>query len=92
MDDPLLKAHEKCVLSFVEVVSAMSNPAREFRDQAPENTVENFDKYKLWAGNVSLSNSDEHDQNSLDYQFEERLSHEAHVCVLQQNFIFGFTT
>lgn len=93
MDDPIFKAHETCISSFIEVVGAIATPTRDFRDQAPlilEKTVENFDKYKLWAGNVGLVNSNEHDRNLLDYRIEERSSQEAHVCVLQQNFNFDF--
>lgn len=93
MDAPILEVHAKCVSSFIEVVSAISNPSRDFRDQTPlmlEKTLENFDRYKLWAGNVGLVNFGERYQDPLDDHFEERCFYTAQVCVLQPNFNFGF--
>jgi hypothetical protein len=53
-------AHAKFFLSFSELISAIEHPVRDFGDQTPlKEVLEEFDKYKLWAGNVGAAHSGE---------------------------------
>ncbi|KAI9769209.1 MAG: hypothetical protein M1840_004338 [Geoglossum simile] len=72
MEPSISDAHTKCFLSFVELLSAIENPVRDFRGQVPlEDVVEEFGKYKLWAGNVGAAHSGKRYEISLDYRLKE---------------------
>ncbi|KAH0543124.1 hypothetical protein FGG08_002550 [Glutinoglossum americanum] len=72
MECRISEAHAKCFLSFVELISVIENPVRDFRDQAPlKDVLEEFDRYKLWAGNVGAAHSGKYYQISLDYRLRE---------------------
>lgn len=66
------EAHAKCYFSFEELIEALKSPARDFQCPVRLNQVEDeFDKYKLWAGNVGASHSGKRYEISLDYRLRE---------------------
>lgn len=66
------QAHAKCYFSFAELIEAIKKPVRDFRGQLPLNQVQDeFDKYKLWAGNVGAAHSEKRFELSLDYRLRE---------------------
>ena len=72
MANLISEAHAKCYLSFEELIETMKNPVRDFEDQMPQYQVQDeFDKYKLWAGNVGASHSGKRYEISLDYRLRE---------------------
>jgi hypothetical protein len=74
------EAHAKCYFSFEELVTAIQNPASNFKDQVPLGEVqEEFDKYKLWAGNVGAAHSGKRYEISLDYRLREASLYKTQV-------------
>lgn len=87
MDRSISAALEKCFRLFAYTVSAAEKPVRDFRDQTPlilEKIIDDFHRYKLWAGHVRASHSGTRHQGSLDYHFEKGSFYEAQVGVLRQ--------
>jgi hypothetical protein len=74
------EAHAKCYFSFEELVTATQNPASNLKDQVPLGQVqEEFDKYKLWAGNVGAAHSGKRYEISLDYRLREASFYKTQV-------------
>lgn len=70
---PLISTvHDKCHLAFERVLEAIQSPVRDYRRQLPVNGVqEEFDKYKIWAGNVGAGHFGKRYKISLDYGLRE---------------------
>jgi hypothetical protein len=65
-------AHAKCYFAFEDLIDAIQHPVRDFKDQVPLKDVqEEFDKYKIWAGNVGAAHSVKRYEISLDYRLRE---------------------
>ena len=65
-------AHAKCYLEFQDLIDAIQHPIRDFKDQVSLKDVkEEFDKYKIWAGNVGAAHSAKRYEISLDYRLRE---------------------
>jgi hypothetical protein len=79
--EPLIsEAHRKCFCSFAELISAIETPAKDFQGQATlKDVLEEFDKYKLWAGNVGAAHSGKRYQISLDYRLREASFYKTQV-------------
>ncbi|KAL7935837.1 hypothetical protein V8C35DRAFT_298354 [Trichoderma chlorosporum] len=74
MTSTISEAHEKCYLAFENLLSALQQPERDFEEQLPlKNVQEEFDKYKLWAGNMGAAHSGENYKISLDYRLRDAL-------------------
>ena len=74
------EAHVECYFSFEELIAAIQNPIRDFRDQVSIGRVQDeFDKYKLWAGNVGAAHSGNRYEISLDYRFREASFYKSQV-------------
>lgn len=66
------QAHATCYFSFEKLIETIKNPVRDFQGQLPLNQVQDeFDKYKLWAGNVGAAHSGKRFELSLDYRLRE---------------------
>jgi hypothetical protein len=66
------EAHARCYFAFEKLIDAIQHPVRDFKDQAPLNDVhEDFDRYKIWAGNVGAAHSGKRYDISLDYRLRE---------------------
>ena len=66
------EVHAKCYLAFEDLINVIQHPVRDFKDQIPLNDVqEEFDKYKIWAGNVGAAHSAKRYEISLDYRLRE---------------------
>jgi len=65
-------SHAQCYTAFQSLLEALDRPARDFRAQLPPKTVdEEFDKYKIWAGNVGAAHRGRRYEISLDYRLRE---------------------
>lgn len=65
-------SHDKCFRSFAALITAIRHPVRDFGDQIPLWEVMNeFDRYKIWAGNVGAMHKGRQYQISLDYRLSE---------------------
>ena len=65
-------AHAKCYFAFENLINAVQHPVRDFTSQAPLKDIqEEFDKYKVWAGNVGAAHSGQRYEISLDYRLRE---------------------
>ena len=65
-------AHAKCYFAFENLIDAIQHPKRDFKDQVLLKDVEEeFDKYKIWAGNVGAAHSAKRYEISLDYRLRE---------------------
>jgi hypothetical protein len=65
-------AYAKCYFAFGNLIDAIHHPVRDFEDQIPLKDVqEEFDKYKIWAGNVGAAHSGKRYEISLDYRLRE---------------------
>ncbi|KAK0507602.1 hypothetical protein JMJ35_010125 [Cladonia borealis] len=65
-------SHDKCFRSFTALTTAIRHPVRDFGDQIPPWEVMNeFDRYKIWAGNVGAMHKGRQYQISLDYRLSE---------------------
>jgi hypothetical protein len=72
MERLISDAHEICYFSFEELIEAVQHPVRDFHQQLTVSQVEDeFDKYKLWAGNVGAAHSGKRYEISLDYRLRE---------------------
>ena len=64
--------HDSCFNSFKQLVEAVRQPIRDFGDQIPPLEVINeFDRYKIWAGNVGATHRGRKYHISLDYRLSE---------------------
>jgi hypothetical protein len=78
------EAHATCYFSFEELIDAIQNPVRDFHEQAPlKQAQEEFEKYKLWAGNVGASHSGKRYEISLDYRLREASFYKEKVSLDQ---------
>ncbi|KAL9045457.1 MAG: hypothetical protein Q9214_001499 [Letrouitia sp. 1 TL-2023] len=70
---PLISdAHDKCFKSFKGLVAAIQHPVRDLSGQISPSDVRNeFDRYKVWAGNVGAMHRGRRHQISLDYRLSE---------------------
>jgi hypothetical protein len=87
MDLPFISdAHANCSLSFLALQTAIENPVRDFRHQAPLKDIiaEEFDKYKLWAGNVGAAHCGDSYKISLDYRLREASFYKTQVSWCHQ--------
>lgn len=65
-------AHAKCYSAFEDLIESVQHPVRDFKDDLPwEEIQEEFDKYKIWAGNVCAGHSAKRYEISLDYRLQE---------------------
>jgi hypothetical protein len=72
MANLISKAHAQYYLSFEELIETCKNPVRDFQGQLSLNQVhDEYDKYKLWAGNVGAAHSGNRYEISLDYRLRE---------------------
>lgn len=66
------EAHAECYFAFEDLIGAIQHPVRDFGDQVSLKDVqEEFDKYKVWAGNVGAAHSGKRYKISLDYRLRE---------------------
>jgi hypothetical protein len=64
--------HAGCHSAFEELIEALQDPLRDYRGQLPVSEVQaEFDKYKIWAGNVGAAHFGKRYQISLDYRLRE---------------------
>jgi hypothetical protein len=74
------EAHSKCYYSFEELIVAIQNPVRNFDSQLRLSQVQDeFDKYKLWAGNVGAAHWGKRYEISLDYRLREASFYKTQV-------------
>ena len=74
------EAHAECYFSFEELIAAIQNPIRDFHGQVSLGQVQDeFDKYKLWAGNVGAAHSGNRYEISLDYRLREASFYKGQV-------------
>jgi hypothetical protein len=72
MVELLSSAHAKCFLAFESLIRALNQPPRNIQDQITPTDIHNeFDKYKIWAGNVGAAHSGKRYEISLDYRLRE---------------------
>lgn len=65
-------AHATCYRAFEQLIIALQHPVRDFKDQLPTKELqEEFDKYKIWAGNVGAAHFGKRYEISLDYRLRE---------------------
>jgi hypothetical protein len=77
------EVHANCLTSFVKLIAALDAPTRDFRHQAPMDDLhDEFDKYKVWAGNVGAAHSRKRYQISLDYRLREASFYKTQVIKL----------
>jgi hypothetical protein len=76
-------AHAKCYFAFEQLIVARQHPVRDYEDQLPLKEVqEEFDKYKIWAGNVGAAHSGKRYEISLDYRLREASFFKEQVLTL----------
>ena len=64
--------HDKCYESFVALAAAARLPVRDLGNQLESWEVMNeFDRYRVWAGNVGAMHRGRRYQISLDYRLSE---------------------
>ena len=69
---PISDSHDKCYTSFQRLISSLDHPVRDFSDQLPRwEVVDEFDRYKIWAGNVGAKHRGKRYQISLDFRLSE---------------------
>ncbi|KAF2006121.1 hypothetical protein P154DRAFT_254087 [Amniculicola lignicola CBS 123094] len=72
MEGLISDAHAKCYFAFEDVLNALQHPVRNFDEQISQKKVgEEFEKYKIWAGNVGAAHSGKRYEISLDYRLRE---------------------
>lgn len=81
--DPISTYHDRCVQSFTSLIISAVNPVRDFGDQVSPNWLSNeFDRYKVWAGNVGARHRGPRYYVSLDYRLSEASFYRQQVCRL----------
>lgn len=64
--------HANCYIAFDNLLNALHHPVRDFQDQLPLKIIEEeFDKYKVWAGNTGAPHVGKRYEISLDYRLRE---------------------
>jgi hypothetical protein len=85
-------AHADCYGAFERLIEALRHPVRDFGDQLPVTAVEEeFDKYKIWAGNVGAGHFGKRYEISLDYRLREAKFLKDQVCIetaIQSSFLY----
>ena len=73
--------HDKCFWSFTALATAVKLPVRNYGDQIkPWEVMNEFDRYKIWAGNVGAMHRGRRYQISLDYRLSEANFYKQQVC------------
>jgi hypothetical protein len=86
MVELLSSAHARCFFAFESLIRALQQPANDFHDQISPTDIHNeFDKYKIWAGNVGAAHSGTRYEISLDYRLREASFLREHVLKLLSN-------
>ena len=82
--DPISTYHDRCVQSFISLIATAANPIRGFGDQiSPSQLSNEFDRYKVWAGNVGARHRGSRYYVSLDYRLSEASFYRQQVCRLR---------
>lgn len=72
MTASIAHSHRVCCLAFQDLITTIKNPARSFEEQAsPAAAGNEFDRYKVWAGNVGAGHSGRNYRISLDYRLRD---------------------
>ena len=79
MANRVAEAHAQCYFSFQELVETIQSPARSFPGLTLSQVQDEFDKYKLWAGNVGAAHSGKRYEISLDYRLREASFYKTQV-------------
>jgi hypothetical protein len=89
-DGAISNHHRKCYTSFSQLLLAIQQPAHPFREQITLSQASNeFDRYKVWAGNVGAAHGGRNYHISLDYRLREASFYKDRVSstiVLRQLF------
>jgi hypothetical protein len=81
MESKLSDLYHRCHVSFRLLVTALKSPKRDIGSQMPLRDAENeFDKFRLWAGNVGAIHSGDEYNISLDYRLRESPFYRDRVC------------
>jgi len=80
--------HTKCYESFEQLLEALQHPARDFATQfSLTEASEEFDKYKIWAGNVGAAHTGRRYEISLDYRLREASFMKSQVVALLETLL-----
>lgn len=72
MAELISDAHAKCFFAFEQLLKSLQHPVRDFQGQISTKEIrDEFDKYKIWAGNVGAAHSGKRYEISLDYRLRE---------------------
>lgn len=81
--DPISTYHDRCMQSFSSLINSTVNPVRDFGDQvSPKQLSNEFDRYKVWAGNVGARHRGSRYYISLDYRLSEASFYRRQVSAL----------
>ncbi|KAF2136882.1 uncharacterized protein K452DRAFT_322128 [Aplosporella prunicola CBS 121167] len=75
-------SHAKCYIAFENFITAIHDLAYEKSAEYLVDVSEEFDKYKLWAGNVGAAHSGKLYKLSLDYRLREATFYKDQVLRL----------
>ncbi|KAF7507656.1 hypothetical protein GJ744_010209 [Endocarpon pusillum] len=76
-------AHTNCFLAFERLIGAVEKPLQRFENQISlAQVIDEFDKYRVWAGNVGAHHRGKQYEISLDYRLREASSFKAQVVRL----------
>lgn len=72
MEDLISRHHRECYEAFSKLIIDINAPGHRFAEQiSPSDVVFQFDRYKLWAGNVGAPHHGKNYNISLDYRLRE---------------------
>ena len=72
--------HLKCFELFVRLVEAI--PKSDYASQIPvKEALVEFDRYRVWSGNIGAGHRGKSYKRSLDYRLREASFYKEKVCV-----------
>lgn len=70
--DTIAARHRRCFGGFVHVISILRSPDHRYKEYISLSDASNeFDRYKLWSGNVGAAHDGSNYRISLDYRLKE---------------------
>ena len=81
MEDSIALHHQRCYTGFADVLSALNIVEHPFKDSISFTDASNeFDRYKLWCGNVGAAHQGPNYRISLDYRLREAPFYKEQIC------------
>ena len=81
MEETVASYHQRCYLNFIRILTSLEQPDHRFSNSISLLDASNeFDRYKLWCGNIGAAHEGQNYRISLDYRLREAPFWKEQIC------------